>query len=124
MRIVKLARWICVLVLCLSGCNGAPDPGSNNILFQQIEGAVEDIKTNVSSKYYSGDLGDDRLGMALAAFEKSVAGSSLEADVKKLSSKVTEVSTLASKRPKIDKLRSAVQELSDMVAEVKGKLGK
>ena len=118
----RLANWIAVIALCALGCNGAPDPGSNNILFQQIEGAVEDIKMNVSSKYYSGDLGDDRLGMALAAFEKSVVGTALEAEVKKLSSKVTEVSTLASKRPKIDKLRTAVDELATAVAEFKKKL--
>lgn len=113
---IGLLGWV------VSGCGGTPDPGSNNILFQQIEGAVEDIKTNVSSKYYSGDLGDDRLGMALAAYEKSVAGTDLEAEVKKLSSKVTEVSTLAAKRPKIEKLRAAVQELADAVTEFKKKL--
>lgn len=122
MRASLKTCWIAVLLLGLTGCGGTPDPGSNNILFQQIEGAVEDIKSNVASKYYSGDLGDDRLGMALAAFEKSVAGTSIESDVKKLSTKVTEVSTLASKRPKIEKLRAAVQELSDAVAEVKKKL--
>lgn len=122
MRATRPTNWLVLLLLCFNGCGSTPDPGSNNILFQQIEGAVEDIKSNVSSKYYSGDLGDDRLGMALAAFEKSVAGTGLESEVKKLSSKVTEVSTLASKRPKIEKLRAAVQELSDAVAEVKKKL--
>lgn len=105
------------------GCGpGANDPGSNNALFQQIEGAVEDINMNVSGKYYSGDLGDDRLGMALNAFQKSVEGTKLEEDVKKLANKVTEVSTLASKRPKIDQLRAKVKELVDVVAEVKKKL--
>jgi hypothetical protein len=116
-------RYLALLfVAIVLGCSNTQNPTSNNVLFQQIEGAVEDIKMNVSSKYYSGDLGDDRLGMALATFEKSVAGTALEPEVKKLSSKVTEVSTLASKRPKIDKLRAAVQELSDAVAEFKKKL--
>lgn len=101
---------------------GTANPNSNNVLFQQIEGAVQDIDMNVSGKYYSGELGDDRLGMALAAFQKSVAGTKLEPDVQKLAAKVTEVSTLASKRPKIDKLRASVKELVKAVEEVKAKM--
>lgn len=105
------------------GCGpGGKDPGSKNILFQQIEGAVADIDMNVSGKYFSGDLGDDRLGMAVSAFQKSVAGTKLEEDVNKLAAKVTEVSTLASKRPKIDKLRASVKELVAAVEDVKKKL--
>lgn len=111
------------LILFAIGCGpGGKDPGSKNLLFQQIEGAVTDIDMNVSGKHFSGDLGDDRLGMSVAAFQKSVAGTKLEEDVKKLASKVTEVSTLASKRPKIDKLRAAVKELVSAVEEVKKKL--
>ena len=106
----------------MMGCGSVKDPNSRNVLFEQVEGAVEDINQNVSSKYYSGDLGDDRLGIAVSAFQKSVAGTELEADVNKLVSKVTEVSTLGSTRPKKDVLLKSVKELVDAVAEVKKKL--
>lgn len=109
-------------VVATTGCGSVKDPSSRIVLFEQVEGAVEDINLNVSSDFYSGDLGDDRLGISVSAFQKSVAGTALEADVNKLVSKVTEVSTLASKRPKKEVLRKSVQELVDAVAEVKKKL--
>ncbi|MEQ1826150.1 MAG: hypothetical protein ABL921_09390 [Pirellula sp.] len=104
------------------GCSTTKDPSSKNVLFEQIEGAIQDIDVNVSSKYYSGDLGEDRLGPLMISFQKSVAGTPLEPDVDKLTKKLTEVSTLASKRPKIDVLRKSVKELCEAVAEVKKKL--
>ena len=111
-------------LVALNGCSTVKDPNSRNVLFEQVEGAVEDINQNVSSKYYSGDLGDDRLGIVMSAFQKSVAGTELEADVNKLVSKFTEVSTLGSKRPKKDALLRAVKELVDAVADIKKKLKK
>jgi len=118
----RFLAGICIVGTIL-GCGRAPqDPGTLNGMFAQIEGAVEDIHTNVFGGYYSGDLGDDQLGMAVAAFQKSVAGTALEADAAKLAQKVTEVSTLAGQRPPIAKLRAAVQELEQVVAEVKKKV--
>lgn len=104
------------------GCNAAKDPNSKQVLFEQIEGVIQDIEMNVSSKHYSGDLGEDRLGPLLTNFQQKVAGSSVEAEVDKLVKKLTEVSTLASKRPKIDALRKSVKELTDAMQEVKKKL--
>lgn len=105
------------------GCGSAPEhPRSLEGSFVQIEGAVQDMHTNVFGGYYSGDLGDDRLGFAMVEFQKSVAGTPLEADAKRLAQKINEVSTLASKRPPIAKLRTAVKELEDIVADVKKKL--
>ncbi len=109
-------------LVAVIGCSNVKDPNSKNVLFEQVEGAVDDIHQNVASKYYSGDLGDDRLGIAVSAFQKSVAGTNIEADVNKLVSKVTEVSTLGSTRPKKDALLKAVKELVDEVAAVKKKL--
>ena len=117
-----LCTCILLAIAAVSGCSTVKDPNSRNVLFEQVEGAVEDIHQNVASKYYSGDLGDDRLGIAVSAFQKSVAGTELEADVNKLVSKVTEVSTLGSTRPKKDALLKAVKELVDAVADVKKKL--
>lgn len=111
------------ILLLASGCgSGGEDIGSKNVLFQQIEGAVADIDMNVSGPHFTGDIGDDRLGMSVADFQKSVAGTELEEVTNKLAAKVTEVSTLASKRPKIDKLRAAVKELVKAVEDVKMKL--
>jgi len=118
----QICHYILLALLALNGCSTVKDPNSRNVLFEQVEGAVDDIYQNVSSKYYSGDLGDDRLGIAVTAFQKSVAGTELEADVNKLVSKVTEVSTLGSRRPKKDALIKAAKELVDAVAEVKKKL--
>ena len=119
----RLLASVC-LVVTIVGCgrNAPEDPVSLKGSFVQIEGAVEDIHTNVSGRYYSGDLGDDRLGSAVARFQKSVAGTPLEPDAEKLARKVTEVSTLAGKRPPMAKLRTAVKELVDVVADVKKKL--
>ncbi len=75
-----------------------------------------------SEAHYSGTLGDDSLGPAVLAFQKSVKGTALEADAEKLAQKITEVTTLASKRPPLAKLRPAVQELKDVVAQIKKKL--
>ena len=111
------------LTLTIVGCGAAPDDlRSRHGSFVQIEGAVQDMHTNVFGKYYSGDLGDDRLGFAMIEFQKSVKGTALEADAEKLARKINQVSTLASKRPPIAKLRTAVKELEDVVAEVKKKL--
>src|SRR5262245_13173969 len=111
------------LALAIVGCESAPDdPRTRRGSFTQVEGAVQDMHTNVFGKYYSGDLGDDRLGFAMVEFQKSVKGTPLEADADKLARKITEVSTLASKRPPIAKLRTAVKELEDVVADVKKKL--
>ena len=118
----RLCNCILLGLVALNGCRNVKNPNSRNVLFEQVEGAVDDIHQNVSSKYYSGDLGDDRLGIAVSAFQKSVAGTELEADVNKLVSKVTEVSTLGSRRPKKDALLKAVKELVDAVADVKKKL--
>ena len=118
----RCTYFLC-LVLFASGCGpGTNGIGSNNVLFQQIEGAVADIEMNVAGPHFSGDLGDDRLGMSVAAFQKSVAGTKLEEVTNKLAAKVTEVSTMASKRPKIDKLRAAVKELVKAVEDVKAQL--
>lgn len=107
----------------VAGCGSAPEhPQSQNGSFVQIEGAVEDMHTSVFGGHYSGDLGDDRLGFAMIEFLKSVKGTPLEADADKLARKITEVSTLASQRPPLAKLKTAVQELEDVVAEVKKKL--
>ena len=115
--------YLSFIFLFAVGCGlGGNEMGSKNVLFDQIEGAVADMNMSVSGKHFSGDLGDDRLGMAVASFQKSVAGTELEPVVKKLATKVTEVSTLASKRPKIDKLRAAVKELVTAVEEVKKQL--
>ena len=117
-----LCTCILLAIVAINGCSTVKDPNSRNVLFEQVEGAVEDIHQNVASKYYSGDLGDDRLGIAVSAFQKSVAGTELEADVNKLVSKVTEVSTLGSTRPKKEALLKSVKELVDAVADVKKKL--
>lgn len=118
----RLLAGVC-LMGTLIGCESGPQkPDSLQGSFVQIEGAVEDIHTNVFGNYYSGDLGDDQLGLAVASFQKSVAGTALEPDAERLARKVTEVSTLAGKRPPIAKLRTAVKELEDVVAEVKKKL--
>src|SRR5262245_6064659 len=94
---------LCVL-WAMIGCEKAPEaPGTLKGAFVQIEGTVEDMSTNVNGNYFSGDLGDDQLGFAVSSFQKSVAGTALEADADKLAKKVTEVSTLASKRPPIAK---------------------
>ena len=119
---VTFLNCILFALVAMNGCSTVKDPNSRNVLFEQVEGAVEDIHQNVASKYYSGDLGDDRLGIVMSAFQKSVAGTELEADVNKLVSKFTEVSTLGSKRPKKDALLKAVNELVDAVADVKKKL--
>jgi hypothetical protein len=111
------------LAATIAGCGAPPhDLRSRDGSFAQVEGAVQDMHTNVFGKYYSGDLGDDRLGFAMVEFQKSVKGTALEADAERLARKITEVSTLASKRPPIAKLRTAVKELEDVVAEVKKKL--
>ena len=119
----RLATVGCLVgLVAIVGCGSANDPGSSNVLFNQIEGGVQDMETNVASKFYSGDLGEDRLGPALTNFQKSVAGTPVAADVDKMIKKFTEVSTLGSKRPKKDVLLKAVKELSTMVAEIKKKL--
>jgi hypothetical protein len=111
------------LLLAVAGCGSAPDdPRTENGAFLIIEGTVEDMHTSVFGRYYSGDLGDDRLGPAVVRFQQSVKGTALEADADRLARKVTEVSTLASKRPSIDQLRKSVKELEDVVAEIKKKL--
>jgi len=107
----------------VAGCGSAPEhPQSQNGSFVIIEGTVEDMHTSIFGGNYSGDLGDDRLGWATVEFQKSVKGTPLEADADKLARKITEVSTLASQRPPLAKLKTAVQELEAVVAEVKKKL--
>jgi hypothetical protein len=103
-RSIELALWSACLMFA-SGCNSAPEhPKSRSGAFVQIEGAVQDMHTSVFGGFYSGDLGDDRLGLAVVEFQKSVKGTSLEADADQLAKKITEVTTLASKRPPVAKL--------------------
>ncbi len=111
-----------VLALC-AACSRAPeDPRGLQGVFVQVEGAIEDMHMNVNSKHYSGDLGDDRLGMAMSTMLDNVKGTDLETDAKNLATKITEVTTLASKRPPIAKLRSAVNELKTAMEDVKKKV--
>jgi hypothetical protein len=118
----RILAAACLLATSI-GCGSAPeDPRTLNGSFAQIEGTVQDMHTNVFGNHYSGDLGDDRLGLAMVEFQKSVAGTPLQADAEKLAKKINEVSTLASRRPPLAKLRTAVKELEDVVAEVKKKL--
>ncbi|HZN36613.1 MAG TPA: hypothetical protein VFB80_22440 [Pirellulaceae bacterium] len=111
------------LVLIIVGCGSPPDnTRSLGGSFAQIEGAVGDMHANVFGGRYSGDLGNDQLGFAMVEFQKSVKGTALEADGERLARKITEVTTLGSQRPPIAKLRTAVKELEDMVADIKKKL--
>ena len=111
------------LLAVFAGCGSAPeDPRGLKGLFVQVEGAIQDIHANVSSKYYSGDLGDDRLGMAISRMLESVKGTELESYANELAKKITEVTTLASKRPPIAKLRTAVDELKTAMEVVKKKM--
>jgi hypothetical protein len=107
----------------LVGCGHAPnDPRTAGGAFKQIENIVGDIHTNVFGEHYSGDLGDDQMGLAMLTLQQSVKGTKLEADYDKLASKYTEVSTLASTRPPIGKLRKAVTELEEAVVDFKKKM--
>jgi hypothetical protein len=111
------------LILAIAGCGSPPDnTRTAHGSFSQIEGAVGDMHTNVFGGRYSGELGGDQLGFAMVEFQKSVKGTALEADGERLARKVTEVTTLGSQRPPIAKLRTAVQELEVMVADIKKKL--
>jgi len=114
-----LALLICFLI----GCGGSgPDlPDSLRGSFGSVEGGVGDIHTNVNGKY-SGELGNDQLGFAMTAFQKAAKGTKLEADADKIVAKYTELGELAAKRPSLDKLKKAVQELKDMVDETKKKM--
>jgi hypothetical protein len=111
------------MTLVITGCGKPPnDPSTLNGAFSQIENTVDDMHTNVFGPKYSGDLGSDPLGFSVTSFQKSVKGTPLEADADRLAKKVYEVDTLAYKRPPIAKLRTAVQELKDVVADIKKKL--
>ena len=118
-----LRYLVAACLALLIGCGSPPDnTRSVKGSFSQIEGAVGDMHTNVFGGRYSGDLGSDQLGFAMVEFQKSVKGTPLEADGQRLAQKITEVTTLGSQRPPIARLRTAVKELEDVVADVKKKL--
>lgn len=120
-----MLRWVvsaCSVCLVL-GCGDAPEhPRTLTGAFSQIENSVQDMQDSVLRDDFAGELGDDRLGFAVVAFQESVAGTNLEADAKKLADKVFEVSSLAGRQPPLEELRAAVKELEDVVAEIKKKL--
>jgi hypothetical protein len=90
----------------------------------QVEYAFGDISDLVNNPEFrlGGDLGDDRLGLAVLDFQKAAKGTDMEADGQRLFDKVSEVSTFATRHPKTEDLQIKVKELGDLIAEIKARL--